>query len=153
MKAVDPDIKVGCHDYIDNVLKEAGDLVDWVGQHDYFDVHGELEKTERFDVINRVKETSEKIKGYIKQYQPDRAGKIPFGYTEYNCSGLQDSRTADLFSLLWTSIALGELMLNMDFSLQWDTFTQDEKKGGGHGFIMATEKIPKSQYWAFSGEL
>ena len=63
--------------------------------------------------------------------------------TEFNAQLFEGSQTSDINSGLWLTSALLEMMGGgLDFATQWDSFTQKQDKGGGHGFMYVVHKLP-----------
>ena len=158
MKAVDPDIKIGgptsSNDsitFVEELLKSAGDHVDFVSFHTY-PVDSRISKPQ--DILNqsaRISVATEKIRTWLKQYQPKRADEIEIGITEWHVKVHEDVNTGNLLSGLWCSRFVGEMFKNkIDFANEWDTFSTTDH-GGGHGLFSEDDtKIttPRAAYWA-----
>ncbi|MEK7474715.1 MAG: hypothetical protein AAB152_03680 [Candidatus Coatesbacteria bacterium] len=116
MKAVDPAIKVGCMDWMEDVLKRCGPLVDFLSIHTY-PVNGAETTEELFAKTATVEREVSPVRELIRKYQPDRAGKIEIGYSEWNLH-FPDTRGA-LMHALW----LGEMFRNgVAFSTHFQLF-------------------------------
>ncbi|MBI9020638.1 MAG: hypothetical protein JEZ10_05225 [Verrucomicrobia bacterium] len=177
MKAVDPTIKVGgpasSNDrgaFIKELLRDAGDSVDFISFHTYPVKNRQKSEKEFFDEIFRLEPALDQINRWIAQYQPERKDKIEVGITEWNSKVVEDRDTADLMNGLWCSIWIGEMFRNgVSFANQWDMMTATET--GGHGLFYFEQFnfeqsgvpqkemdrqfqsfdppcIPKGQYWA-----
>jgi len=158
MKAVDPTIKIGgptsSNDsitFVEELLKSAGDYVDFVSFHTY-PVDARLSNPQ--EILNkseRVSGATQKIRGWIKQYQPDRVDQIEIGVTEWHVKVHEDVNTGNLLSGLWCSRFVGEMLKNnIDFANEWDTFSTTEH-GGGHGLFSnddAKLSTPRAAYWS-----
>ena len=142
MRAVDPTIKIGSCPYVEEALRDGGDNVDFVSIHTY-PGSTTLSEAQMFADISKMVETQVgQVKGWIRQYQPQREQQIEIAYTEYNLSGgLDNSR---MFSGLWSSIFLGEIAKGgVSMANQWDAFSDlfsDDKSGYAR----------KSEYYALS---
>jgi hypothetical protein len=177
MKAVDPTIKTGgpasSNDrgaFIKEVLRDAGDEVDFISFHTY-PVENRIQSEAGFyKEIFELEEAISKFRGWIKQYQPDREDEIELAITEWNSKVVEDRITADLMNGLWCSIWIGEMFRNgIDFANQWDMMTATA--AGGHGLFYFDQFdfeqpgvpqeemdrqylsfdppcVPKGQYWA-----
>jgi len=116
MKAVDPTIKVGCMDWMEDVIKHCGHLVDFLSIHTY-PVNGAETTEELFAKTATVEREVTPVRELIRKYQPDRAGKIEIGYTEWNLH-FPDTR-GTLMHALW----LGEMLRNgVAFSTHFQLF-------------------------------
>ncbi|MBL7077096.1 MAG: hypothetical protein ISS31_06470 [Kiritimatiellae bacterium] len=177
MKAVDPTIKTGgpasSNDrgaFIQEVLRDAGDLVDFVSFHSYPVKNRQKTEAEFFDEVFTLEPAIKRIHSWIAQYQPDRKDEIGIGITEWNSKVVEDRVTADLMNGLWCAMWIGEMFRNgVDFANQWDMITATET--GGHGLFYFDQFdfyppgvsqaeidrqfnafdppcIPKGQYWA-----
>ena len=158
MKAVDPDIKIGgptsSNDsitFVEELLKSAGDYVDFVSFHTY-PVDSRITKPQDIlDKSTRVAVASDKIRKWIKQYQPKRTDEIEIGITEWHVKVHEDVNTGNLLSGLWCSRFVGEMLKNkIDFANEWDTFSTTDH-GGGHGLFSNDDiklTTPRAAYWA-----
>ncbi len=177
MKAVDPTIKTGgpasSNDrgaFIEELLRDAGDEVDFISFHTY-PVENRIQKEEDFfaEIFELEKATS-KFRGWIEKYQPERKDKIELAITEWNSKVVEDRITADLMNGLWCSIWIGEMFRDgISFANEWDMMTATAT--GGHGLFYFDQFdfeqpgvpqdemdrqfesfdppcIPKGQYWA-----
>jgi hypothetical protein len=140
MKAVDPSIKVGTMDWLEDVLRHCGELVDFVSIHTYpvgiSPVPGAMTDDELFAKLDQVSEDMEKTHALIRRYQPRRENEIEISYSEWNM-GWSDVRGA-----LWHAAWVGEMFRHgAHFAMQWDLFNivgQTE-----------SENVRRSIYWAF----
>ncbi len=156
IRKADPTAKIGGpagygspDGFIPDLLKIAGDEVDFISYHDYYTV-GPGTAEEMFSKLPTIKETARQIREMVRQYAPERAAEILIGLTEWNVKLHADVDTANLFSGIWTACALGEMLgSELDYACRWDGFTQNPDYGGGHGFILEREANPKAPYWAF----
>jgi hypothetical protein len=152
MKKADPTIKVGAQisaDWVEPLLRIAGDNVDFINEHIYF-FSGAATPADMFASYPQIISNNRKMKDAIRKVRPDLLGKIELGLSEYNSKLFEDIHTADLFSGVWLSAALAEqFAVGQDMSMQWDSFTQKQNDGGGHGFILDATRTPKAEYWAF----
>ncbi len=158
MKAVDPSIKIGgptsSNDsitFVEELLKSAGDHVDFISFHTY-PVDARISNPK--DILNkseRISVATQKIRKWIKQYQPDRVGKIEIGVSEWHVKVHEDVNTGNLLSGLWCSRFIGEMLKNkIDFANEWDTFSTTDH-GGGHGLFSSDDpsfSSPRAAYWA-----
>jgi len=177
MKAVDPTIKTGGPAssnsrgaFIKELLRDAGDEVDFISFHTY-PVENRIQKEEDFYTeIFKLEDATSKFRGWINQYQPDRKDEIELAITEWNSKVVEDRITADLMNGLWCSIWVGEMFRDgISFANQWDMMTATAT--GGHGLFYFDQFdfeqpgvpqdemdrqfesfdppcIPKGQYWA-----
>jgi len=177
MKTVDPTIKTGgpasSNDrgaFIKEVLRDAGELVDFVSFHTYPVKNRQKNEAEFFDAVFTLEPAMKKIHDWIAQYQPDRKDEIEVAITEWNSKVVEDRVTADLANGLWCTMWIGEMFRNgVSFANQWDMMTATET--GGHGLFYFNQFdfeqpgvpqeemdrqfesfdptcIPKGQYWA-----
>ncbi len=177
MKAVDPAIQTGgpasSSDrgaFIKELLRDAGAEVDFISFHTYPVKNRQKTETEFFDEVFSLEPAINRIRDWIKQYQPDRQKNIEIAVTEWNSKVVEDRVTADLMNGLWCSMWIGELFRNgVSFANQWDMMTATET--GGHGLFyfdpfdfeqpgvpqdemnrqfksFDPTCIPKGQYWA-----
>ena len=141
MKAVDPGIKVGgptaSNDqlpFVEAVIREGGELLDFVTFHTYPVLGGGRSEAERFAKADDVGAAVEKIRGWIAKYQPGREDEIEIGVTEWHKQVMETRPTVDLSSGLWTTIFVGSMAASgVDFANQWDYFS--DVGGGGHGLF------------------
>ncbi len=177
MKAVDPTIKTGgpasSNDrgaFIKEVLRDSGELVDFVSFHSYPVKNRHKEEAEFFNAVRSLKPAMDRIHGWIEQYQPERKGEIEIAITEWNSQVVENRTTADLMNGLWCTMWIGEMFRNgVTFANQWDMITATPT--GGHGLFYFDQFdfeqpgvpqdmmdyqfdtfnptcIPKGQYWA-----
>jgi alpha-L-arabinofuranosidase len=158
MKAVDPSIKIGgptsSNDsitFVEELIKSAGDNVDFVSFHTY-PVDSRISNPQ--EILNqseRISIATQKIRRWIQQYQPDRVDKIEIGITEWHVKVHEDVNTGNLLSGLWCSRFIGEMFKNnIDFANEWDTFSTTDH-GGGHGLFSDDDPrltTPRAAYWA-----
>jgi len=141
MKAVDPSIKVGgptaSNDqlpFVEAVIREGGDLLDFVTFHTYPVLGGGRTEAERFAKADDVGKAVERIRGWIRKYQPAREDEIEIGVTEWHKQVMETRPTVDLSSGLWTALFIGSMAESgVDFANQWDFFS--DVGGGGHGLF------------------
>ena len=139
MKAVDPTIKVGCMDWLEDVLKRCGDQLDFFSIHAYptgiGTGPGSMTDDELFAKLDEVRRTMEETKATIRRVRPYREGKIEIDYSEW------DMGRADIRGALWHAGWVGEMFRwGADFAMQWDAF---------HMMIHAKPSVRRSIYWAF----
>jgi len=116
MKKMNPSIKIGCMDWVEDVLKYCGSLVDFVSIHTY-PVNGSENNDQLFAKARSVRNDFESVRKLIRKYQPARQDKIGIGYTEWNAL-LPDTRGA-----VWYGIFLGEMFRNgAGFSTHFQLF-------------------------------
>lgn len=155
MKAVDPTILVGgpaasndTGGFMEDLLRIAGEHVDFVTFHTY-PVERHLDsELEIFTQMFTVRDAMKRMRGWIKQYVPDRADRIEIGITEWNSKVVEDRDTGDLINGLWTAVWVGEMFqAGVSFANQWDLLT--ETATGGHGLFEFVDGrcMPKSQFW------
>lgn len=157
MKAVDPDIKVGgpaCSSddllLVETLIREAGDLLDFVSFHTYPVMAGRRSDAERFAQAEEVDRPVRKIREWVRQYHPGRVGAIEVGVTEWHQQVMETRTTVDLASGLWGCLFVGSLAeAGVDFANQWDCFSVIES--GGHGLFGAREElVPRAMFHALS---
>jgi alpha-L-arabinofuranosidase len=155
MKAVDPTIKVGGPTaantrmlFLEDLMKYAGDEVDFISFHTYPVERGLVSEAEVMEQAFSLKKPMDRIHKLIEKYQPSRKGQIEIGITEWNSKVVEDRDSADLLNGLWSSIFVGEMFRQgVGFATQWDLLTATPE--GGHGlFDFQGRCQPKSQYWA-----
>jgi len=154
MKAVDPAIKVGGPaaanyngGFMRELLRDAGDYVDFVSFHTY-PVQKQLgSERQVFARAESLAEAVERFRGWIEEYCPARTNEIELAITEWNSKVVEDRDSADLINGLWSAIFVGEMFrCGISFATQWDLLTVTEE--GGHGLFQFDMRcIPKSQYW------
>ncbi|MDF7824066.1 glycoside hydrolase family 44 protein [Pontiellaceae bacterium B12227] len=154
MKAVDPSIKVGGPTaastrapFMEDLLRIAGDHVDFLSFHTYPVERHLAGEREIIEQAFSLEEPMKRYRGYVEKYQPDRVREIEFAITEWNSKVLEDRHTGELLNGLWSAIFVGEMFREgVTFATQWDLLTVTEE--GGHGmFHFAGRCMPKSQYW------
>lgn len=123
MKAVDPTIKVGTMDWLEDVLKQCGDLVDFFSIHAYpagiGNGPGSMPDDELFAKLDEARRTLGEAKAVIHKVRPDRDNKIELDFSEWNIMGWPDIR-----GTLWHAGWVGEMFTHgADFATEWDLFT------------------------------
>jgi len=154
MKAVDPDIRVGgpaaANDrggFMEDLLRLAGDQVDFVSFHTY-PVEKHLDSEQQiFTQAFSLAQAMQRFRGWIAKYQPERKDEMEIAITEWNSKVIEDRDSASLLNGLWSCLWVGEMFRNrVSFATQWDLLTMTEE--GGHGlFYFKDHCIPKSQFW------
>ena len=129
-----PNAKIGACAFHVPLIRDGGDLVDFVAIHAYpgsTTVSSQENLARAPEVV--AKEVN-KVRALIEKYQPARKDRIEIGFTEWNLSGGLNS--ADLFSGLWTSSFLAAFAKNgVTFATHWDIFTHEKGMKDGHGLI------------------
>jgi hypothetical protein len=148
MKAVDATIKVGGGAFPADMLREAGDLTDFVMSHIY-PGNPAYSDEQQFTRVKAVAESAEELRGLISKHAPQRAGRIELGITEW---GLPDyPGVRDSINALWSSLFLSEAAVaGFDFATQWlgtDMFQYASKPDGKEPDFGGPIQ-PMSQYWA-----
>ncbi|BCX49810.1 alpha-N-arabinofuranosidase [Haloferula helveola] len=141
MKAVDPGIKVGgptaSNDqlpFVETLIRESGELLDFVTFHTYPVLGGGKSEGERFAKADDVAKAVERIREWIAKYQPGREDEIEIGVTEWHKQVMETRPTVDLSSGLWTCLFIGAMAESgVDFANQWDYFS--DVGAGGHGLF------------------
>lgn len=142
MRAVDPTIRIGTCPFPEEVLRDAGDLVDFVSHHTYPGSRTMSEASMLAGLPAHVKREVDHLKGLIRRYQPQREGQIEICYSEWNLGGGVDN--ARMFTALWSSVFLGEIARNdVAMAMQWDAFS-DLFAGPDDGYAR------KAQFYALS---
>lgn len=123
MKAVDPTIKVGTMDWLDDVLKHCGDLVDFFSIHAYpaglGNGPGSMTDEDLFSRLDEARRTLVEAKATIRKIRPDLESRIELDFSEWNIMGWPDIRGA-----LWHAGWVGEMFKHgADFATEWDLFT------------------------------
>ncbi|MEK7475736.1 MAG: hypothetical protein AAB152_08900 [Candidatus Coatesbacteria bacterium] len=140
MKAVDPTIKVGTMDWLEDVLKLCGDQLDFFSIHAYpagiGTGPGSMPDDELFAKLDEVRRTMEEARATIRRVRPDREGKIEIDYSEWSM-GWGDNRGA-----LWHAGWVGEMFRHgAAFAMQWDVFGLVSQAKSGN--------VRRSIYWPF----
>lgn len=156
LKAVDPDIRVGgpassdlSLAFAEELLRDAGELVDFVTFHAYPVGVQRSDIREKFKDIDLLREALATLRGWKKQYQPDRYDEIEIGVTEWNMKVNEDRDTADLINALWSAAWIGAMMEGeVTLSNQWDLLTRTAEGGHGVFFPDGNRLIPTAIYWA-----
>ena len=155
MKAVDPTIKIGGATnssdsivYVEELLKQAGDHVDFISFHTY-PVDARIKEPRK--VLNeaaRLSRATDNIHKWIKQYQPKRSGEIEIGITEWHVQVHENENTCNILSGVWCCRFIGEMFKSkVTFANQWDTFSTTAH--GGHGLFSDKDlSKPRAPYWA-----
>jgi hypothetical protein len=177
MKEVDPSIKTGGPAssnsrgaFIEELLRDHGDLVDFISFHTYPVENRVSTEAGFYDKINRLEADVARFRGWIEKHQPDRRDSIEIAITEWNSQVVENRVTADLMNALWSAAWVGEMFrAGIAFANQWDMITATA--AGGHGLFyfdpfdfeqpgvpqeemdrqfLAFDPpcIPKGQYWA-----
>ncbi|MBN1514942.1 hypothetical protein JXA32_00080 [Candidatus Sumerlaeota bacterium] len=114
MKAVDPSIKVGCMDWYEDVLRNCGELVDFVSIHTYPANSADSDE----DLFSRAMIPQwdiQPVLSAIRQHQPDRADEIEIGYSEWNMGW------PSMHGAQWHALFVGEMFrAGMTFSNQFE---------------------------------
>lgn len=123
MKAVDPTIKVGTMDWLEDVLKQCGDLVDFFSIHAYpagiGNGPGSMPDDVLFSKLDEARRTLVEAKATIRKIRPDLESRIELDFSEWNIMGWPDIRGA-----LWHAGWVGEMFRHgADFATEWDLFT------------------------------
>lgn len=122
MRKIDPTIRIGTSPFVEETLRDAGDLVDFVSHHTYPGSRTMSEARMLAELPAHVKREMDHLKGLIRQYQPQREGEIELCYSEWNLGGGLDN--GRMFTALWSSIFLGEMARNdVAMAQQWDAFS------------------------------
>ena len=110
IKAVDPTVKVGgaaggtgegSFNY--DMLRLAGDVVDFVSIHNYYGTRSDT-SAEAFDkLVTATRHEVGLAKRWIRQFQPQRAEQIEIIYTEWNLANQPGDFCSDMYSALWSS--------------------------------------------------
>jgi len=141
MRAVDPTIKIGGGAFAKEMVRDCGDLVDFVSIHDY---PGSVLKSEEqmlADIGPQLKTQTDQARGWIREFQPQRESQIEINYSEWNLAGGVNGR--DLYGGLWAAVYLSELARHgVDMATQWDAFNT-LVSGDGREFLRL------GQYYAF----
>jgi hypothetical protein len=140
MKAVDPTIRIGTMDWLEDVLKRCGDQVDFFSIHAYpagiGTGPGAMPDDELFAKLDEVRRTMDEAKATIRRVRPDREGKIEIAYSEWSM-GWGDNRGA-----LWHAGWVGEMFRHgADLAMQWDVFGLVSQAESGN--------VRRSIYWPF----
>lgn len=154
MKAVDPNIRVGgptCSNdklpFVETLIREAGDQLDFVSFHTYPVLGGRKSEDERFRHADDVKQAVSRIRGWLRTHQPERADEIGIGITEWHKQVMETRPTVDLSSGLWTCLFIGAMAESgVGFANVWDMFS--DVGGGGHGLFGRRDGIPRAVYHA-----
>lgn len=156
MRAVDPDAKIGgptCSSdqlpFVEALIRDGGDLVDFVSFHTYPVLGGRVAEDKRMSAAEDVRKAVEKINTWIKKYQPDRVGEIEIGITEWHKQVMETSPTVDLSSGIWACLFIGSMAESgVDFANEWDFFSAVET--GGHGLFDVSGKTPMAFFHAMT---
>ncbi|MEK7767729.1 MAG: hypothetical protein AAB368_15985, partial [bacterium] len=140
IKAVDPTAKVGCMDWLEEVLKRCGDQVDFYSIHAYpagiSTGPGAMPDDELFAKLDEVRRTTEEARAVIHKVRPDREGKIEIDFSEWNMGW------ADIRGALWHAGWVGEMFRHgADFAMQWDVFAMVAQA--------EPRNVRRSIYWPF----
>jgi hypothetical protein len=150
IKAADPKVMVGSQggvDFIKGALEKKDAPIDFVTYHDYFSSDAPTPQA-LFQTLDKIKPAIAEVREAVKKLRPGK--EILVGMTEFNAQLFEGPQTSDLNSGLWLTSALLEMMSGgLDFTTQWDAFTQKQDKGGGHGFMIEQGALPKAEYWTY----
>lgn len=154
LKAVDPSAKVGgpasSNDqllFVETLIREAGDTLDFISFHTYPVLGGNTPEAARFAQADDVKKAVERIRGWIRQYHPARAGQIEIGITEWHKQVAETRPTVDLSSGLWACLFIGAMAdAGVSFANIWDCYSQTET--GGHGLFDGKSHVPRAVFHA-----
>lgn len=144
-----PDAKIGACAFHVPLIRDGGDLVDFVAIHAYPGSTTVSSQENLARAPEVVANEVNKVRKLIDKYQPERKDRIEIGFTEWNLSGGLNS--ADLFSGLWTSSFLSAFAKNgVTFATHWDIFTHEKGMKDGHGLIFTNGKTytRKAGYYA-----
>ena len=144
-----PDAKIGACAFHVPLIRDGGDLVDFVAIHAYPGSTTVSSQENLARAPEVVTNEVNKVRKLIDKYQPARKDRIEVGFTEWNLSGGLNS--ADLFSGLWTSSFLSAFAKNgVTFATHWDIFTHEKGMKDGHGLIFTNGKTytRKAGYYA-----
>ena len=157
MRRADPSIKVGGptstdprYSPIPTFLREITEPLDFLSFHVYArnqeeTIAGWAREAQRISSI------SEDLRGFLREYRPDRADEIEIHLTEINIWPT-GAPTVKMDIAVWSCVAIGEMLRSqVDRCWFWDAFTVSPKTGQGHGFLFPTPEgiVRKPQYWAF----
>lgn len=128
IKAVDPTAKVGCMDWLEDVLKRCSDQLDFFSIHAYptgiGTGPGAMGDDELYAKLDEARRTMDEARATIRKVRPDRERKIELDVSEWSM-GWGDIRGA-----LWHAGWVGEMFRHgAAFAMQWDVFhmvTQDK---------------------------
>lgn len=156
LKAVDPNVKVGgpaCSNdkllFVETLIREAGDTLDFVSFHTYPVLANNATEARRFEQARDVKKAVATIRSWIRQYHPDRVGKIAIGVTEWHKQVAETRATVDLSSGLWSCLFIGSMAESgVDFANLWDCFSQTDT--GGHGLFERKTYTPRAAFHALN---
>ena len=156
IKAADPTAKVGgpasSNDelvFVEDFIRDAGPELDFVSFHTYPVLGGRITEAERFSKAVNVGAAVEKIRGWIRQYQPAREGQIEIGVSEWHKQVMETRPTVDISSGLWACIFLGTMVdSGISFANVWDFFSQTET--GGHGIFDKKDSTPRAVFHALT---
>jgi len=129
-----PNAKIGACAFHLPLVRDGGDLVDFVAIHAYPGSTTVSSQENLARAPEVVATEVAKVRKLIDKYQPERKDRIEVGFTEWNLSGGLNS--ADLFSGIWTSSFLSAFAKNgVTFATHWDIFTHSKGMRDGHGLI------------------
>ncbi len=150
IKAADPKVMVGSQggvDFIKGALVQKDAPIDFVTFHDYFSSDAP-NTTALFGTLDKIQKGIAEVREAVQKLRPGK--EILVGMTEFNAQLFEGSQTSDLNSGLWLTSALLEMMSGgLDFATQWDSFTQKQDKGGGHGFMIEQGALPKAEFFTY----
>lgn len=156
LKRVDGSVKVGgpassdlSLAFVEELLRDAGGLVDFISFHAYPVGVQRTEVANMFNDIDLLREALAKIRHWKGKYQPARYDQIEIAVTEWNMKVNEDRDTVDLINALWSAAWIGA-MFEGEVSLanQWDLLTRTEEGGHGAFFYQEGKIVPTALYWA-----
>jgi thiamine phosphate synthase YjbQ (UPF0047 family) len=122
MRKVDPTIKIGGGAFVEEMIRDCGEYVDFASIHTYPGSTTMTDAQMFTDMPKLVEREIGAVKKWIHQYQPQRENKIEIAYTEWNLGFSVDK--SQMFAGLWSSIFLAELAKNgAHLAHQWDAFS------------------------------
>jgi hypothetical protein len=156
LKEVDPAAKTGgpassdlSLAFVEELIRDAGDLLDFVSFHAYPVGVQRSDVLAQFEDIQLLRDALTQIRQWKKRYQPERYSEIEIGITEWNMKVNEDRDTADLVNTLWSCAWIGAMMEGeVTLSNQWDLFTRTAEGGHGAFYPEADRVIPTGIYWA-----
>ncbi|MCP5548889.1 MAG: hypothetical protein H7A50_16120 [Akkermansiaceae bacterium] len=156
IKAIDPQAKVGgpaCSNdqlpFVETLIREAGDSLDFVTFHTYPVLGGRRTEAERFAQADDVAIAVKKIRGWLERYQSQRADQVKIGITEWHKQVMETRPTVDLSSGLWACLFIGAMAESgVDFANLWDMFSTTD--AGGHGLFCPETKKPRAMFHALT---
>jgi hypothetical protein len=148
-KEQDPTIRLGGCAFVREMLRDCGKLVDFASIHTYPGTTAVSPQENLLAVPGVVEREVGRVRGWIREFQPDRENQIELAYTEWNLAG--GLNASDLFSGLWHAMFLAEMARNgVHFATQWDIFTHSRGMKSGHALIWSDNDrfVRKAGYYA-----